>query len=84
MYVRMFIIATSICFNESSVSVMEDPRSLIFTVILSNPAAFDLTITVIPMYVEGTAIGENITVLTTYYVYVLVVFHYKDDIVVII
>ena len=60
----MFIIATSMCFNESSVSVVEDPRSLMFALNLSNPAAFDLTITVIPMYVEGTAIGENMTVLT--------------------
>ena len=53
------MIATTICFNESSVSVVEDHRLLIFALNLSNPSAFDLVITVTTMYIEGTAIGKR-------------------------
>ena len=65
-YVCSLYVATSICFNESSVSVVEGDKSLIFTLNLSNPAAFDLAITVTPMYIEGAAVGEHKFILTAY------------------
>ena len=69
-YVRTYIhcitlcllfIAT-ICFNETSISIIESQESLVFTIMITNPLSTDMTVTVATT--NGTAIGVvNITVI---------------------
>ena len=57
----LLFIAT-ICFNETSISIIESQESLVFTIMITNPLSTDMTVTVATT--NGTAIGEvNITVI---------------------
>ena len=78
LYVCSLYIAANICFNESSVSIVEGDRSLIFALNLSILAAIDLAVTVTPMYIEGSAIGEYKFSLTAYVTTYVCMFMYMS------